>query len=246
MLTILLSPWWIPVGEWEEPTGEWPLSGGERELAGLEEEPLDGEWDSSGRGPAGASRETLETSVPQPGPSASPILGDAEILAAEALLDRRLLAVLLALGERPRQAGELSSRLRVLVKRVVRVKKKVPVRDPTGWGYKEVVREVEEERYEPRRLPESSLYRLLYRLRRAGLVEVYRGLDARRRYYRLTSLGGEVYTRIREHLTGTLAAIIILLVSAVTDGWAAAINDNPITSNIRRLNVFMFIHGTPF
>ena len=136
--------------------------------------------------------------------SAVPILGDAEILAAEALLDKRLLALLLALGERPRQAGELVRTLRVLVVKRVRVKKKVRVREPGGWGYREVEKEVEEERLVPQPLPASTLYRLLARLRRAGLVEEYRGLDARRRYYRLTPLGRQVYEHARRHILAVL------------------------------------------
>jgi len=158
----------IPGGDWDEPGPLWDEPG----------EPGSGLGDVSGR--------TLEGQTPPSNTSAAPILGDAEILAAEALLDKRLLALLLALGERPRQAGELARTLRVLVVKRVRVKKKVRVREPGGWGYREVEKEVEEDRLVPQPLPASTLYRLLARLRRAGLVEEYRGLDARRRYYRLT------------------------------------------------------------
>ena len=43
------------------------------------------------------------------------------------------------------------------------------------------------------------------RPKRAGLAEEYQGLDARRRYYKLTRLGREVYERTRSHLLGVLA-----------------------------------------
>lgn len=95
-------------------------------------------------------------------------------------------------------------KLLVLVKKRVKVRKKVRVRDKTGWGYREVEREVEEERLVPSPIPASTLYRLLSRLKRAGLVEEYRGLDARRRYYRLTPLGRKVYEKARAHLEASL------------------------------------------
>ena len=189
----------------------------------LYEEQLETEWEGENldwdyTGDSGTRLEatpgrTLEDAGPRsPGGAegtsgaAEPVLGDADILAAEALLDKRLLAVLLALGSKPRQAGELARSLRVLVPVRVRVRKRVHERDPSGWGYREVEREVEEERWEPRPIPQSTLYRLLGRLKRAGLVEEYRGLDARRRYYRLTGLGHQVYERVRAHILRALEA----------------------------------------
>jgi len=213
MLTVLHYSWCRLVGEWEEPLEDLELPGGTgarlRE-AGSRRRPSYTDWNDTTPpegGMVGIPGSTLE----EPGrladssnTGAAPVLGDADILAAEALLDSRLLALILALGERPRQAGELAKNLRVLVVRRVRVKKKVKVRDPGSWGYREVVREAEEERAEPRPIPASTLYRLLARLKRAGLAEEYRGLDARRRYYRLTLLGREVYERARSHLLGVL------------------------------------------
>ncbi len=213
MLTVLHYSRCRLVDEWEEPLEDTELSGrtGARlRKAGSRLRPSYTDWDDTAR-PEGGMVGFPESTLEEPGRTAegsnagaAPVLGDAEILAAEALLDPRLLAIILALGERPRQAGELARSLRVLVVRRVRVKKKVRVRDPGSWGYREAVREVEEERAEPRPIPASTLYRLLARLRRAGIAEEYRGLDARRRYYRLTRLGREVYERARSHLLRTL------------------------------------------
>jgi len=214
VLTILYYSWCRLVDEWEEPLDGLELL--ERTGAHLREtssgpRPTDTDWDDTAT-PEGEMIGFPGSTLEEPGcladgsnTGAAPVLGDADILAAEALLDPRLLALILALGERPRQAGELAKNLRILVVRRVRVKKKVKVRDPGSWGYRETVREVEEERAEPRPIPASTLYRLLARLRRAGLAEEYRGLDARRRYYRLTRLGREVYERARNHLLGVLA-----------------------------------------
>jgi len=206
MLTVLHYSRCRLVDEREEPLDDLELpgeTGARLREARSRPRPSYTDWDDM----AGVPGSTLE----EPGRladssnnSAAPVLGDADILAAEALLDPRLLALILALGERPRQAGELAKNLRVLVVRRVRVRKKVKVRDPGAWGYREVVREVEEERAEPSPIPASTLYRLLARLRRAGLAEEYRGLDARRRYYRLTRLGREVYERVRGHLLEVL------------------------------------------
>ena len=213
VLTILHYSRCRLVGEWEEPLDDLELLG--RTGARLREpgrgpRPTDTDWDDTAP-PEGEMAGIPGSTLEEPGrladssnTGAAPVLGDADILAAEALLDPRLLALILALGERPRQAGELAKNLRVLVVRRVRVKKKVKVRDPGSWGYREVVREVEEERVEPSPIPASTLYRLLARLRRAGLAEEYRGLDARRRYYRLTLLGREVYERVRGHLLEVL------------------------------------------
>lgn len=40
-----------------------------------------------------------------------------------------------------------------------------------------------------RALPESTAYRLLGRLRELGLVETHKGIDYRKRYYKLSALG---------------------------------------------------------
>ncbi len=187
----------------EEQTDAWELSENEEEFS-------ESFWEKRGENwiePVKTRQEM--TAMPgrnleQSTLNAVPVLGDAEILAAEALLDNKLLAVLLALGEKPRQAGELVGKLRVLAKKRIKVRKKVRVRDKTGWGYREVEREVEEERLVPSPIPASTLYRLLSRLKRAGLVEEYRGLDARRRYYRLTPLGSKIYEKARAHLEASL------------------------------------------
>ncbi len=193
--------WERPARARGEARGDSPIPGGDWDELG----PLWGEPGESGSGLGDVPGRTLEGQTPPSNTSAAPILGDAEILAAEALLDKRLLALLLALGTGPRQAGELVRTLQVLVVKRVRVKKKVKVRDPNSWGgYREVEKEVEEDRLVPRPLPASTLYRLLARLRRAGLVEEYRGLDARRRYYRLTPLGRQVYEHARRHILAVL------------------------------------------
>ncbi len=46
------------------------------------------------------------------------------------------------------------------------------------------------------RLPESTARRLLKRLVEIGLIEVYRGIDKRRRYYRLTATGESVIRKL--------------------------------------------------
>ena len=46
------------------------------------------------------------------------------------------------------------------------------------------------------RLPESTARRLLKRLVEIGLIEVYRGIDRRRRYYKLTATGESVARKL--------------------------------------------------
>lgn len=55
-----------------------------------------------------------------------------------------------------------------------------------------------------RALPESTAYRLLGRLRELGLVETHKGIDYRKRYYKLSALGESVKEKIRELLLGIL------------------------------------------
>ncbi|MCE4601851.1 MAG: PadR family transcriptional regulator [Desulfurococcales archaeon] len=124
------------------------------------------------------------------------LIADPDLLAAELLTDRRILGVFLALAARPRQAGELLG-VRVWSRWKEKARKTVRERDSRGWGYREVERTVEEEKQGFKRVPASTLYKLLQRLAEAGLVEAGRGLDKRRRYYKLTDRGREVLGRVK-------------------------------------------------
>ncbi len=57
-------------------------------------------------------------------------------------------------------------------------------------------KEVEEECEGFFELPRSTMYRLLKRLVKVGLVEVYRGVDYRTRYYKLSELGKRVLEKV--------------------------------------------------
>ena len=117
------------------------------------------------------------------------VLSDPEILATEILSSRKHLAVFLKLAGRPCTAKELvNSSIMVKVKRKARE------------HYEEVVKE----EWRVKRLPKSTMYRILKRLKDLGLVEVYKGLDYRKRYYRLTDLGRKVLEKIVETIKETL------------------------------------------
>jgi DNA-binding PadR family transcriptional regulator len=113
--------------------------------------------------------------------------------------NRRLLAMLLYLASGPKAAKDIV-RLKVYEKRRVKVRKKVRerVETPWGWDWDYVEREVEEEREGYYPLPQSTAYRVLKRLRELGLVEAYRGVDFRKRYYKLTDLGVKVAEKLKE------------------------------------------------
>jgi DNA-binding PadR family transcriptional regulator len=134
------------------------------------------------------------------------VLSDIEVIATEIALDRRLLAMILALSKRPRYAEELVS-LRIYGKRRVKVRKKVrePYRDRFGYTeYRVVEKEVVEEREDYYTMPPSTAYRALKRLRGLGLVETHRGVDFRKRYYKLTKLGQKVAEKVAALVRGKL------------------------------------------
>ncbi len=107
------------------------------------------------------------------------VLSDAEVLASEIIGNKKLLAIFVRLGSKPRSAKELVN---------VSVFEVVKKRDRYG-GYSEEVVAV--------RLPQTTMYRLLKRLVDVGLVEVRRGIDYRKKYYRLTDLGREVLGKVK-------------------------------------------------
>ena len=88
----------------------------------------------------------------------SGILSDQEVLAIEIMSNRKLLAMLMALGSKPKNP-------RALVRKDI---------------------------------PQSTMYRLLRKLRDVGLVNQYKGIDFRKRYYKLTPLGLKVHDKIKE------------------------------------------------
>ncbi len=106
------------------------------------------------------------------------VLSDVDVLASEILTNRKLLAVFLELGERPKQAKELVS---------ASVYVKAKVKDRYG-DY--------EEKTIPKKLPQSTMYRLLKKLVSVGLAEAYKGIDYRKRYYKLTELGDKVLNKV--------------------------------------------------
>ena len=166
---------------WEHPE---PYEGGGWDVAeGVEEEPGSGLEENT------VNRSGFE----EPG-----IVTEAEVLAAEVASNKRLLAMMLYLSTGAKSAKEIVG-LRVYEARKVKVKKKVRVEKGTGWGpiYDYVEKEVLEEREGYHRLPQSTAYRVLKRLRELGLVKVYRGLDYRKRYYKLTELGQRVAEKLR-------------------------------------------------
>ena len=106
------------------------------------------------------------------------VVTEAEVLAAEVASDKRLLAMILVLSSRPRQAKELVG-----------------------------VRFYEEGRWKQRTMPQSTAYRILKRLKELGLVEAYKGLDYRKRYYKLTELGRNVAEKLKELLIEKLKTV---------------------------------------
>ncbi len=129
------------------------------------------------------------------------MLGDVKVLAAEVADNKRLLAMMLYLSTGAKAVKDVVS-LRVYEARKVRVKKRVKERVEKPWGttYDDVEKEVLEEQWSYYPLPQSTAYRILKRLRELGLVEAYRGLDYRKRYYKLTELGHRVANKLKEML----------------------------------------------
>ena len=136
------------------------------------------------------------------------MLGDVEVLAAEVADNKRLLAMMLYLSTGAKAAKDVVS-LRVYEARKVRVKKRVreQVEKPWGTTYDYVEKEVLEEQWSYYPLPQSTAYRVLKRLRELGLVEAYRGLDYRKRYYKLTELGRNVAEKLKELLIEKLKTV---------------------------------------
>ena len=164
-------------------------------------EPYEGEdWGVAGRVEERPGSGSEESPVNRSGFGKPGILSETEVLAAEVASDKRLLAIMLALSTGPKSAKELVS-LKVYGKGRVKVKKRVKEPYTNFFGhtdYREVEREVEEtaEGYFP--LPPSTAYRVLKRLRELGLVESYRGIDYRKRYYKLTEQGVKVAEKLKE------------------------------------------------
>ena len=164
---------------------------------------LEEDWDTveriegDGRGELGEPGRDLkkDAEIGNPG-----VLGDVEVLAAEIAESKRLLAMMLYLSTGAKPAKDIVS-LKVYEARKVRVKKKVRVPSKSPYKPDKIVeKEVEEERWDYYRLPPSTAYRVLKRLRELGLVEAYRGVDYRKRYYKLTELGRKVADKLREIL----------------------------------------------
>jgi len=111
--------------------------------------------------------------------NAGRVLPDPEILAAEILSNKKYLAVFLKLAKRPKTAKEL-------VNSYIMVKRKV--KSEYGSYY--------EEKWVATKFPRSTMYRVLKRLKELGLIEVYKALDYRKKYYRLTDLGKQVLEKV--------------------------------------------------
>jgi len=136
------------------------------------------------------------------------VLGDVKVLAAEVADNKRLLAMMLYLSTGAKAVKDVVS-LRVYEAGKVRVKKRVKERVEKPWGttYDDVEKEVLEEQWSYYPLPQSTAYRILKRLRELGLVEAYRGLDYRKRYYKLTELGRNVAEKLKELLIEKLKTV---------------------------------------
>jgi len=145
-----------------------------------EEEELEEEYLGSGVEKEVVGRKTSEEEG-----MARKVLTDVDVLASEILTNKKLLAVFLELGERPKQAKELVS---------ARIYVKAKVKDRYG----------DYEKYVGKKLPQSTMYRLLKKLVNTGLAEVYRGIDFRKRYYKLTELGKKVLNKVLEVIKETL------------------------------------------
>jgi len=146
-----------------------------------EEEEFEEEYLGSGVEKEVVGRKTSEESG-----MARKVLTDVDVLASEILTNKKLLAVFLELGERPKQAKELVS---------ARIYVKTKVKDRYGDYV---------EKFVPKDLPQSTMYRLLKKLVNTGLAEVYRGIDFRKRYYKLTELGKKVLDKVLGTIKETL------------------------------------------
>ena len=109
------------------------------------------------------------------------VLASEEVLAAEILSNPKLLAVFLKLGVRPCAAKELVG---------------VAILEEQERGYSRSL--------ERKKIPQSTAYRLLKRLIEAELVEACRGIDRRKRYYKLTELGEKVLDKVVEVIKSAL------------------------------------------
>jgi len=109
------------------------------------------------------------------------VLVSEEVLAAEILSNPKLLAVFLKLGVRPCATKELVG---------------AAILEEQERGYSRSL--------ERKKIPQSTAYRLLKRLVEAELVEACRGIDRRKRYYKLTKLGEKVLDKVVEVIKSTL------------------------------------------
>jgi len=193
----------------------------------------DEDWDVAGRVEEEPGSDSEENPVNHGGFEKPGIVTETEVLAAEVAGDKRLLAMMLALSTGPKSAKELVS-LKVYGKSTVKVKKRIIEPYTISFGYtvhREVEREVEEivEGYFP--LPQSTAYRVLKRLRELGLVEAYRGIDRRKRYYRLTGQGVKVAEKLKELILDRIRS------RANREGGELAVEDHVLEEEAKKMGL---------
>ncbi|RLE86702.1 MAG: hypothetical protein DRJ96_06560 [Thermoprotei archaeon] len=106
------------------------------------------------------------------------LVTDADVLAAEALTNRRLLTLLLMLASGPKYASSIA----------------------------EVI-------------PHSTAHRLLRKLEELGVVASYKGVDGRRRYYKLTERGEAVLNNVTRVLRNYVAKLFRKYGKRVSSGY---------------------------
>ena len=113
------------------------------------------------------------------------VVSEPEVIAAEILTNPKMLAVFLELGERPKAAKELVNAGRYVIKKV-----------EGKYGTETKIVKLP--------LPTSTVYRILRKFVDTSLVRVYKGVDRRKKYYKLTEKGEKVLEKILQIIVDTL------------------------------------------